>query len=43
MAQAKRDLDTESVLSQSAAAMLPYANFMPSLALSIIQQTQGGP
>jgi len=42
IAQARRDLDSQSVLAQTGAAMLPYANFMPSLALGIIQQQGGG-
>lgn len=38
MAQAKRQLDSQSILAQTAAAMLPYSSFTPSLALSIVQQ-----
>ena len=38
MAQAKRQLDSQSILAQTAAAMLPYSSFTPSLALNIVQQ-----
>ena len=38
MAQAKRKLDSQSILAQTAAAMLPYSSFTPSLALNIVQQ-----
>ena len=38
MAQAKRKLDSQSILAQTAAAMLPYSTFTPSLALNIVQQ-----
>jgi hypothetical protein len=37
MAQAKRTLDSQSILAQTAAAMLPYSSFTPSLALNIVQ------
>jgi flagellin len=36
VAQAKNQLNTSSILAQSAAAMLPYSSFTPNLALSII-------
>lgn len=38
MAQAKRKLDSQSILAQTAAAMLPYSSFTPSLALNIVKQ-----
>jgi len=38
MAQAKRSLDSQSILAQTAAAMLPYSSFTPSLALNLVQQ-----
>ena len=38
MAQAKRTLDSQSILAQTAAAMLPYSTFTPSLAMKIVQQ-----
>lgn len=41
MAQAKRQLDSQSILAQTAAAMLPYSTFTPSLALNIVRQSGG--
>jgi len=41
MAQAKRKLDSQSILAQTAAAMLPYSTFTPSLALNIVRQSGG--
>ena len=41
MAQAKRKLDSQSILAQTAAAMLPYSSFTPSLALNIVRQSGG--